>query len=94
MILTRIIMRRVNGKRYQQRGRNLELDTLRIEMIRRGLTYRDLAALVKTQPQRIANILSGSDRTWPLRARINRLLRKRIFAKPANTRGRVEGTTK
>jgi hypothetical protein len=68
--------------RKQRRGENLESDELRIEMIRRGLTYRDLAKIVGTVPQRIANVLSYSDRTWPIRAAINRALRKRIFRKP------------
>lgn len=70
-------------KRQQRRGKNLECDELRIEMIRRGLTYRDLARMVSVGAPRIANVLSFSDRTWPIRAKINQALRKRIFYKPA-----------
>jgi alkylated DNA nucleotide flippase Atl1 len=68
--------------RKQRRGKNLEADILRIEMIRRALTYRDLARMVGTIPQRVANVLSGSDRTWPIRRALNRVLRQRIFANP------------
>jgi hypothetical protein len=76
----------MTGKRYQQRGKNAELDLLRIKMIERGLTYRDLAAMAGKKPQRVANVLSGSDRTWPIRAAINRALRSKLFSKPKNTR--------
>ena len=51
-------------------------------MIRRGLTYRDLAQLAGVVPQRITNVLCYSDRTWPIRRTLNRVLRQRIFAKP------------
>lgn len=81
-----IYLHHMTGKRYQQRGENAELDLLRIKMIQRGLTYRDLAAKVGRKPQRIANVLSGSDRTWPIRSDINRALRSKVFRKPKNTR--------
>ena len=70
-------------QRTQRSGKNLESDLLRIEMIRRGLTYRDLALMVDTVPQRITNVLCFSDRTWPIRGAINRALRMKIFRKPA-----------
>jgi hypothetical protein len=76
----------MTGKRYQQRGKKAELDLLRIVMIQRGLTYRQVAALAGKTPQRIANVLSGSDGSWPIRAQINRCLRRRIFQKPAKGR--------
>jgi hypothetical protein len=69
-------------------GQNTSLDQLRIEMIKRGLGYRDLAALAGKSHRRIANVLAGNDRTWPIRAAINRALRSRIFSKPSNTRRR------
>jgi hypothetical protein len=69
-------------KRYQRVGKNQESDDLRIEMIRRGITYRELAEMVGKGPQRVANVLAYSDRTWPIRAAINRALHKKIFRKP------------
>jgi hypothetical protein len=74
------------GKRYQYRGKDVEVDALRIEMIKRGLTYRDLAAKTRKQPQRIANVLAGSDTTWPIRVSINRALKMRIFRVPHRKR--------
>jgi hypothetical protein len=82
----------VNGMHYQKRcqrvGKNVEADRCRIEMIRRGLTFRDLAAMVGRKPQQVANLLSGSNNTWPIRAQINRALRRRIFLKPKSARRR------
>ena len=72
--------------RYQQRGKIAELDLFRIELILRGLTYRDVAAMVGKKPQRIANVQSGSDRSWPIRAAINRALKQKLFVKPRNAR--------
>jgi len=63
---------------------------LRIEMIRRVLTYHDLAKLAGIVPQRVANLLSNNDRSWPMRAKINQALRMKIFHKPGNTRRKIK----
>lgn len=68
-------------KSKQKRDRLADADLLRIAMIQLGLTYRDLAALVGKPPQRVANVLSGNDRSWPIRAAINRAMRQRILHK-------------
>jgi hypothetical protein len=82
-------------KRTQRRGKNIESDSLRIEMIRRGLTYRDLAQIIGVVPQRVANVLCFSDHTWPIRRAINRALRMKIFRKPARRKpGPIARVTK
>jgi hypothetical protein len=75
--------------------KNLESDKLRIEMIMRGLSTAEMAKMVGTIRQRILNVLSFSDRTWPIRARINRTLKKRIFSRqPHRTPGPTSHKTK
>jgi hypothetical protein len=82
----------MNVIRSQTRGKNIELDELRIEMIRRGLTYRQLAEIIGRDKQQVANVLTGNNPSWPIRAAINRALRKRIFCKSA--RGGKQATAK
>ena len=84
----------MTGNRYQQRGKNVELDLLRIVMIQRALTCRDLAVLAGKNPQRIANVLSSWDRTWPIRAAINRALKRKIFRKPVRRKVGRKATNK
>jgi hypothetical protein len=79
------------GNHYQNRGKNIELDELRIEIIRRGLTYKQLAQMTGRKPQQVANVLSGSNTSWPIRAQINRALRKKVFTKPLRRRRRDNG---
>jgi len=55
---------------------------LRVEMLRRGIDHRELAAMIGYPPCRTANLLCGADTTWPLRRAINKALKMKIFAKP------------
>jgi|GEM_PF-5721373 len=70
-----------------QRGKMVETDLLRIEMIKRGLDYKQLALKVQASPARVANVLCNNDHSWPLRAKLNQFFRRRIFSKPATARG-------
>jgi len=55
---------------------------LRVQLIRRRWTYRDLAQRVKCHPGYIANLFCGDNPFWPIRAKINRVLGGDIFKKP------------
>ena len=59
---------------------------LRIALITRRMTSADLAAMMGKSPRRVHNVLCNNDRTWPIRAAINRALRSKIFAKPRRPR--------
>jgi lambda repressor-like predicted transcriptional regulator len=58
-------------------------DALRIEMIRRGLTCRILAARIGLSRGTVNNVLSGNNQTWPPRRLINTALKMKIFTRPA-----------
>lgn len=69
-------------RKYQPSSGSIEVHTLRIVMAERGLKRADLVRLTGHSPQRISNVLTGSDTSWPIRSRINQVLGARIFLKP------------
>jgi hypothetical protein len=65
------------------------LVTLKIRLLERGWDYRDLAKATKRNPRYVANVISGNDPWWPVRAAINRALGEKIFTKrPPSRAGR------
>jgi hypothetical protein len=61
-------------------------------MIRRGLNSRGLALRAGTSHRRIENVLALNDKSWPIRASINRALQKRIFQGPPKRKSHVKNT--
>jgi hypothetical protein len=58
---------------------DFEVTKLRMAMLARGLDSRSLAAQASVNLRSLQNLLSGCHRSWPLRRRLNRFFRKRIF---------------
>jgi hypothetical protein len=77
-----ILQMAVTMSQLDKRSRPHETVALRIAMAKRGLTCKALASLLgkdRFSPRRVSNVLAGNDRTWPIRAAINRALREKIF---------------
>jgi hypothetical protein len=60
-----------------------EVKLLRVEMIVRDLDSLALAIKAKVNLRTLQNLLSGRYHSWPVKAAVNRALRRRIFQKPA-----------
>lgn len=66
----------------------LAIRLVRVEMARRGLRLRHLAALAGFSAKRLGNCLCGNDPSWPPRAAINRALGRTFFIQPSAHRVR------
>jgi len=62
-----------------------ECINLKVRMLQRRLTYKDLAQMAELNPRVVSNVMCGNDRNWPPRAAINRALKERIFSKPTRS---------
>jgi hypothetical protein len=62
-----------------------EMRMLRVQMVVGGLDARTLAARAGVHVRTLQNLLCGAYRSWPLKARINVALGRRIFQKPSRT---------
>lgn len=62
---------------------DVELKLCRCEMALRGLNTRGLAQRAGVNMGLVQDLLCGHYSSWPVRAAINRALRRRIFKKPA-----------
>jgi hypothetical protein len=87
-----ILKMTVTLSQADKRGMPPRAVVLRIAMAKRGLSCKALAALPGMEtfsPRRISNVLAGNDRSWPIRAAINKALREKIFTRSATLRNRT-----
>ncbi len=70
-----------SGKVKKVNGLQSERIALKISLLRRSWTYKDLARTIKVHPGYIANLFCGGNPWWPVRAAINRALGEQIFTK-------------
>src|ERR1043166_3595363 len=84
-----LLIRNTNPvRRKQSIIRPGESIDLRHEMVERGFTASQLAAMAHVGPRRISNVLTGNDASWPIRAAINKHLGQQMFRKPSIARPR------
>lgn len=67
---------------------------LKIRMLQRRLTYRDVARMAGIHPRVVSNVLCGNDRNWPPREAINRAFAEKIFVNRPRPRARQKPTNR
>jgi hypothetical protein len=56
---------------------------VKIRLLERGWTYKDLARKIGRDAKQVGNVIYGNTTSWPIRKAINAVLRESIFPKPS-----------
>jgi hypothetical protein len=67
-----------------------DLRRLKMAMFELNVSVAQLAKRCARNPRRITNLLCGDDRSWPIRAAVNKALKMRVFTKAGSKQKPVD----